>query len=100
MPAPPAARSRPPQQTAPVGEAPEFIPIGMFGEAEDSGPGLVAAAPRRLASPVRPSVAPAKLDERPGVIEVDLPNGVRVRVDAFVNERAFRRVLQVLKAVG
>ena len=38
------------------------------------------------------------MDERPGVIEIDLADGVRLRVDAFVNERALRRVLAVLKA--
>jgi transposase len=38
------------------------------------------------------------LEERPGVIEIDLPNGARVRVDAFVNERALRRVLAALGA--
>lgn len=38
-----------------------------------------------------------QLDERPGVIEIDLPDGARVRVDAFVNERALSRVLRVLK---
>ncbi len=37
------------------------------------------------------------LDQRAGVIEIDLPEGVRVRVDAFVNERALSRVLRVLK---
>jgi transposase len=31
------------------------------------------------------------------VIEVDLLAGARVRVDAFVNERALRRVLRALK---
>lgn len=40
------------------------------------------------------------MDERPGVIEIDLTNGVRLRVDAFVNERALRRVLGVLKAAS
>ena len=33
------------------------------------------------------------MDERPGMIEIDLPDGTRLRVDAFVNERALRRVL-------
>jgi hypothetical protein len=31
------------------------------------------------------------------VIEIDLPEGVCVRVDAFVNERALGRVLRVLR---
>ncbi len=38
------------------------------------------------------------MDERPGVIEIDLADGTRLRVDAFVNERALRRVLTVLRA--
>jgi transposase len=38
------------------------------------------------------------LDQPPGVIEIDLPEeGVRVRVDAFVNERALGRVLRALR---
>jgi hypothetical protein len=40
------------------------------------------------------------LEERPGVIEIDLADGVRLRVDAFVNERALRRVLAVLKVTS
>ena len=40
------------------------------------------------------------LDERAGIIEIDLMNGTRLRVDAFVNERALRRVLSVLKAAS
>ena len=78
----------------------EFVPIGVFDRAPDEGPAMVAinavpGAPQasRRRSPGR---AP-KLDERPGVIEIDLPDGARVRVDAFVNERALSRVLRVLK---
>jgi len=41
-----------------------------------------------------------KLEERTGVIEIDLPDGARVRTDAFVNERALRRVLIALKSVS
>ena len=40
------------------------------------------------------------MQARPGLIEIDLPDGTRLRVDAFVNERALRRVLAVLKATG
>jgi hypothetical protein len=40
------------------------------------------------------------MDERPGMIEIDLPGGTRLRVDAFVNERALRRVLSVLQALS
>ena len=58
---------------------------------------LRAPADASRASRSRSAGRAAKLDERPGVIEVDLPAGARVRVDAFVNERALRRVLRALK---
>ena len=35
---------------------------------------------------------------RAGLIEIELACGTQLRVDAFVNERALRRVLSVLKA--
>ena len=83
----------------------EFIPIGVFGTCDDEGPAItmpVAHSPS--ANPVESSAQPRAerptrtpmLEERPGVIEIDLPNGARVRVDAFVNERALRRVLAAL----
>jgi transposase len=40
------------------------------------------------------------LAERAGVIEIDLPDGVRVRVDSSVNEKALRRVLSALRGLG
>lgn len=78
----------------PTGAAgPEFIPIGVFAPAEDCGPGSRApAAPRRA------KTARSPMDERPGVIEIDLADGARIRVDALVNERTLRRVLAALKA--
>jgi transposase len=80
-------------------EAVEFVPIGVFDRATDEGPAMAAIPapdPPRAARPR--SVGPSpKLEERPGVIEIDLADGARVRVDAFVNERALRRVLRALK---
>jgi transposase len=35
--------------------------------------------------------------QRVGVIEIDLPDGARVRVDSGVNEKALRRVLSALR---
>jgi transposase len=83
-------------------EPAEFVPIGVFDRAADGGPAMVtvpAADPLRVARS-RPAGRAPKLDERPGVIEIDLADGVRVRVDAFVNERALRRVLRALKDGG
>ena len=81
-------------------EPAEFVPIGVFGSAPDEGPAMLAtAAPPRGSgvAEVRPPAPNPALEQRPGVIEIDLPGGVRVRVDAFVNERALSRVLKVLR---
>lgn len=83
--------------------APEFVPLGVFTRTDDDGPGLeahVVPAAVATAPPGHASVPRPAMDERPGVIEIDLVNGTRLRVDAFVNERALRRVLAVLKAVS
>jgi len=84
----------------PAGEGPlEFVPLGVFGRAADEVPALItgpaiggAAAPAGVPSPG------ATMQARPGLIEIDLADGTRLRVDAFVNERALRRVVAVLKA--
>jgi transposase len=80
----------------------EFMPIGVFGRAADEGPALIAGPPVGTAPPVSgtaPRSLPA-MEARPGLIEMELPDGTRLRVDAFVNERALRRVLAVLKATA
>jgi transposase len=79
----------------------EFIPIGVIGRSEDEQPALDASPSSSVVdgtSSRRESLPRPGMDERPGVIEIDLADGVRLRVDAFVNERALRRVLAVLKA--
>jgi transposase len=80
----------------------EFIPIGVLGRADDEGPALVTVSSPAVAQPsaARAALARRSMEERPGVIEIDLPDGTRLRVDAFVNERTLRRVLSVLKAVS
>ena len=40
---------------------------------------------------------PSELESRGGVIEIDLPDGARSRVDAWVDGRALARVLGALK---
>lgn len=102
------SRPRYPNMDAPISngamapEGPlEFVPLGVFGQAEDAGPALITgpAVGRADASAPGPSSG-AAMQARPGLIEIDLPDGTRLRVDAFVNERALRRVLAVLKATA
>ena len=77
-----------------------FIPIGVFACAPDGGPALIAG-PAVATPPLPPRPAAqvrAEVDKRVGLIEIDLADGTRLRVDTFVNERALQRVLTVLKA--
>ena len=77
----------------------EFVPIGVLGRPKVEAPALAAG-------PVRPTVvrqegrqAPSAAadEDQPGAIRIDLACGTRLRVDAFVNERALGRVLAVLR---
>ena len=86
--------------TAMADEGPlEFVPLGVFGRAADEGPALVTGPAIGLPAASAPIPSPnTTMQTRPGLIEIDLPDGTRLRVDAFVNERALRRVMTVLKA--
>ena len=64
-----------------------------------SGATALAQDEDATAKDTHPLPRPA-MDERPGVIEIGLADGTRLRVDAFVNERALRRVLTVLRAAS
>jgi transposase len=88
----------------PAASAPcAFIPVGVVDRAEDGEPVLAVSSSSDVvsgASSPRTTLPRPGMDERPGVIEIDLADGVRLRVDAFVNERALRRVLAVLKVTS
>jgi transposase len=80
-----------------------FVAVGVVGRAEDGEPALAISSSSDVVSGTsspRTALARPGMDERPGVIEIDLADGVRLRVDAFVNERALRRVLAVLKVTS
>jgi hypothetical protein len=68
----------------------EFVQLGVVG-------GMNTTAPAML-SPQQPKRRESSGGEdSPGGIEIALPNGARVRVDAAVNERALSRVLRAMK---
>ncbi len=98
-----AGPTRPGQPMA-AGPPLEFVPIGVLGRPEEGEPALaVGSSPAGVAvppSPGRAALPRPAMDERPGVIEVDLADGTRLRVGGFVNERALRRVLAVLRAAS
>lgn len=59
-------------------------------------PRLAASAPARPDPDPRPPAPPAQPPSCAGLIEIALPGGVSVRVDASVDGAALRRVLDVL----
>jgi transposase len=61
-----------------VGEAPRFVPVAVTAEA-DLPPSACGLAERPL-----------------GLIEIELPNGCRLRVDREVDGRTLRRVVAAL----
>lgn len=75
-----------------AGERPEFVALGVVTRDAATGGAVLTLPALEAPGPPAPAVlAPsaAKPEERVGLIEIDLPDGARVRVDAFVNERAW-----------
>jgi len=73
-----------------VPESMEFRPIGVIGRPSEAAPALL------VASDPAPAMAGHR-DERGGKIEIALPNGVRLRVNGLVTEKALSRVLRAVK---
>jgi transposase len=89
-----------PEPPAPIFSR-DFVQLGVVANAPGIGPTLISRAdagkPTKLSS-VHHAATAADAKIRPGLIEIELANGTRLRVDAFVNERALHRVMSVLKA--
>lgn len=83
----------------------QFIPYGVVADAASPGPVVALAtpverkstAPAREATPTRDDLVRPHPGSRPGGIDTDLPTGVRLMVDSYVNEKALARVLRALR---
>jgi transposase len=71
-------------------DAIKFVPVGVVGSAGDEAPALLPA-PDQAAPPGEGR------RERGGLIEIELPNGIRVRVDAFVDLEPLSRMLRAIR---
>jgi transposase-like protein len=71
----------------------QFIPVGMVDRLSEDQPALLAAAPER------PLATNERSADRVSWIEIEFPNGIRVRADGLVNEKALSRVFRALKGV-
>ena len=108
-------RSKQRADAAQASEPLQFIPYGAVAAAPAAEvpaarsmlvPAPVPEAPRlATAAPAVAPVAPPAgalrptVGAEPGTIGVELPTGVRLTVDAYVNEKALARVLRVLRAL-
>ena len=72
----------------------QFVPIGVLGGKAPRGPALLAP-PEPTPTPEPPAA-----EGKGGSIEITLPNGARVSVDAFVNEKALSRVLRAMRGLA
>jgi transposase len=70
----------------------EFVPLGVVGEADTAAPAL--------RPPPEPPSSQRHAEAKAGAIEIALPDGSRVCVDAFVNEKALSRVLRAMKGAA
>ena len=72
----------------------QFVPIGVLGGKAPRGPALLV--------PPEPTLAPEPppAEGKGESIEITLPNGARVSVDAFGNEKALSRVLRAMKGLA
>ena len=68
----------------------EFVPVGMIDRPSEARPTLLGA-------PEPPPATTGHQRDRTRKIEIELPNGVRLWVDALVNETALSRVLRALR---
>jgi transposase len=72
----------------------EFIPVGVIGAPAARGSAMLAL-PTPEPAPQSPSA-----EGKTGSIEIVLPNGTRVSVDAFVDEQALSRVLRAMRGMA
>ena len=71
----------------------EFILVGVIEAPATRGPAMLA-----LSTP-EPAPQPPCAEGKAGSIEIALPNGARVSVDAFVDEKALSRVLRAMRGM-
>ncbi len=70
----------------------EFLPVGVMNGARPGSPPMLSPP-----CPEPASQQPLAAEGKAGSIEITLPNGARVSVDAFVDEKALSRVLRAMK---
>jgi transposase len=73
----------------------EFTPAGIIEDLASRA--MSAVVPTEPEAESVPATAPSA--DKTGAIEITLPNGTRLAVDASVNEKALARVLRAMKGL-
>ncbi|WP_245825102.1 IS66-like element accessory protein TnpA [Sphingomonas azotifigens] len=88
------------------GEPLQFVPYGEVASGSAAEPAVVLRGTEVAASSRAAAREPGLTQEelirpgpglRPGGIDIELPGGVRLSVDTYVNEKALARVLRALR---
>lgn len=85
----------------------QFIPYGSVPEVPSPSALTTVTSAPVAGPPSPPPMVPTLAEElvrpfpgaRPGAIDIDLRNGIRLAVDSYVNEKALARVLRALRDV-
>jgi len=88
------------RQAAAIASEPlEFIPYGSIMTTEPAPPPVPApqAKPAPSCTSMPEELVRPHPGARPGAIDIDLPSGVRLSTDSYVNEKALARVLRALR---
>jgi transposase len=75
----------------------DLIRVGVVDESGALRPLPMTTGPCLLPQATRPQGPAAAESRPPGTIEIDLPRGIKVRVDAAIDEGALRRLLAAVK---
>ena len=75
----------------------EFIPVGIIEGPASRAMSVVVPTSAEPEAESVPATAPSA--DKTGAIEITLPNGTRLAVDASVNEKALARVLRAMKGL-
>lgn len=78
----------------------QFIAYGSVGEPSGQVLAPTPIAPAPVQHTAAEELTRPHPGTRPGAIDVDLPSGIRLSVDSYVNEKALARVLRALRDVA
>lgn len=78
----------------------QFITYGSVAEPSDQAFVTTPITPAPVQHSIAEDLTRPHPGVRPGAIDIDLPSGIHLSVDSYVNEKALARVLRALRDVA